>query len=54
MFSGISAALTKQTARRCHGDFLKTLKEKDLITSLPKDATPKKKFFTLKPQVFLS
>ena len=42
MFSGICAALAKQAARRCHGDFLK---EKGLITSLQKDATPKKFFF---------
>ena len=45
MFSGICAALAKQAARRCHGDFLK---EKGLITSLPKDATPKKFFFYTK------
>ena len=50
MFSGICAALAEQAARRCHGNFLK---EKGQITSLPKNATPKKMFFTLKPQVFL-
>ena len=50
MFSGICAALAEQAARRCHGDFLK---EKGPITSLPKDATPKKFFLTLKSQVFL-
>ena len=44
MFSGICAALTKQAARRCHGDFLK---EKGQITKLPKDATPSKKIFFL-------
>ena len=52
MFSGICAALAKQAARRCHGDFLK---EKGLITSLPKDATPKIFFFvTLKHRAFYS
>ena len=45
MFSSICAALAKQAARRCHGDFLK---EKGLITSLPKDATPKNFFFNTK------
>ena len=44
MFSGICAALAAQV-RRCHGGFLK---EKGQITRLPKDATPKKKFFYTK------
>ena len=51
MFSGICAGLPAAVLRRCHGDFLK---EKGQITSLPKDATPKFFFLTLKPQVFLS
>ena len=45
MFSGICAALAKQAARRCHGDFLK---EKGPITSPSKDATPIFFFFYTK------
>ena len=45
MFSGICAVVPPGLVRRFHGDFLK---EKGQITSLPKDATPKKLFFTLK------
>ena len=48
MFSGIRAALAEQAAKRFHGDFLK---EKGQITILPKNATPKDFFFTLKSQL---
>ena len=45
MFSGICAALAEQAEKWFHGDFLK---EKGLITSIPKDATPKSFFFYTK------
>ena len=41
----ICAVLAPEVVRRCHGDFLK---EKGQITRLPKDATPKKIFFSTK------
>ena len=51
MFSGICVVIPPELMRRCHVHFLK---EKSQITRLPKDGTPKKFYFTLKPQVFLS
>jgi len=42
MFSGICAVVPPELVRRCHVHFLK---EKGQITTLPKDATPKKFFF---------
>jgi len=41
MFSGICAVVPPELVRRCHVHFLK---EKGQITTLPKDATPKKFF----------